>query len=410
MHPAPSALLAATLAALAAAPALAENTRAVSGSATYLARIALPADAVLVAEARGFHGTLLAESRAASEGRQVPLPFTLALPPGLRAQVRVGIETGGELTFLSDPVTLAAGTSAADLGTLVMAPHRAYGFRAAMQCGDRRFTIGFRSEAVVIESDGGTLELPQVVAASGARFASEDGRNELWNRGDRARVTLDGVELPDCTILAPEEDSWTGQGNEPGWRATITGDRLALVLNYGEDRMDLRLPEPEIVGGAYRYAYPQFGLSLSVEDRACQDDMSGQPYPQTVVLTLPGGRYQGCGGEPMEQLTGPDWRIEDIAGGGVIDASAITLSVGEDGHVSGSAGCNRYMGQLTLQAEGGLGFGPLASTQMACAPALMEQERRFLQALSGAVRFEIDAEGALVFYDQAGTALVRARR
>jgi heat shock protein HslJ len=46
---------------------------------------------------------------------------------------------------------------------------------------------------------------------------------------------------------------------------------------------------------------------------------------------------------------------------------------------------------------------------MACAPALMEQERRFFDALSALRRVEIAPDGALVLLDDDGPKL-RARR
>ncbi|MCU0939633.1 MAG: META domain-containing protein [Burkholderiaceae bacterium] len=43
-----------------------------------------------------------------------------------------------------------------------------------------------------------------------------------------------------------------------------------------------------------------------------------------------------------------------------------------------------------------LAFGKTAGTMMACAPALMEQERRLLDLLQAVHRFEISDSGALV--------------
>ena len=72
-------------------PASAQEARTVSGSATYLQRMALPEDAALVVEATGFRGTPLAMSHSPTEGRQVPLPFSLSLPQGVAADLQVAI-------------------------------------------------------------------------------------------------------------------------------------------------------------------------------------------------------------------------------------------------------------------------------------------------------------------------------
>ncbi|HEY3599122.1 MAG TPA: META domain-containing protein [Paraburkholderia sp.] len=50
-------------------------------------------------------------------------------------------------------------------------------------------------------------------------------------------------------------------------------------------------------------------------------------------------------------------------------------------HASGFSGCNRYTGTYMLQ-DGKLGFGPLASTRMACAGARGELEGAYLDALA----------------------------
>jgi len=106
-------------------------------------------------------------------------------------------------------------------------------------------------------------------------------------------------------------------------------------------------------------------------------------------------------------LAAHPWRVEDIAGGGIIDASNVTLAFAPGGRVSGSGGCNRYTGGVELTGEG-LRFGP-AATMIACAEALMAQERRFFEALGRVDRFDIAPDGALVLL-AGGETVVTARR
>ena len=87
--------------------------------------------------------------------------------------------------------------------------------------------------------------------------------------------------------------------------------------------------------------------------------------------------------------------IEDIGGAGIVDRSRATLRFGDDGKVGGRTSCNIFTGSYTLTGES-LTFGKAASTMMACAPALMEQERRLLDLLQAVHRFEISDSGALV--------------
>lgn len=94
-------------------------------------------------------------------------------------------------------------------------------------------------------------------------------------------------------------------------------------------------------------------------------------------------------------IAGPEWRLEDLLGGGIIDRSHVTLTFGPEGKTSGSGGCNRYFGSWT-QAGSKLTLGKMGSTMMACAPSLMEQEGKFLQSLETASSYAFTPDGALV--------------
>lgn len=99
-------------------------------------------------------------------------------------------------------------------------------------------------------------------------------------------------------------------------------------------------------------------------------------------------------------LAGTVWQAEDIDSGGIIDNSHITVQITADGRIAGSSGCNRYFGALSVDAAAFLVDG-LGSTRKACAPALMQQEQRFLKALQETRRFERDGD-FLRLYDEAG--------
>lgn len=61
----------------------------------------------------------------------------------------------------------------------------------------------------------------------------------------------------------------------------------------------------------------------------------------------------------------------------------------EDGRAAGRGGCNRFMGDATIDGSN-LTFGPLATTMMACPPELMELERVYLVLLDRVVSYELD--------------------
>lgn len=108
--------------------------------------------------------------------------------------------------------------------------------------------------------------------------------------------------------------------------------------------------------------------------------------------------------EPPAALQGR-WLAEDI-GGGVAEGVQTTLEIAEDGSFSGTGGCNRYGGRLTVEGEG-VTFGPAAATRMACPPPAMQQEGAFFEALGKVAGFSLDAEGRkLTLSDKAGKPLV----
>lgn len=142
-------------------------------------------------------------------------------------------------------------------------------------------------------------------------------------------------------------------------------------------------------------------------ERICTDSMTRLPQPLEVSVGRDGRDSFGRGGEPAMLLGGAEWVVEDIDGRGIIDRSRATLVFLPDGRIAGRASCNTYVGRWTLDAER-LSVGSLAGTMKVCAPALMLQERRFLDRLEAVSRFEITPEGALrLLGDGPGSLLAR---
>lgn len=103
--------------------------------------------------------------------------------------------------------------------------------------------------------------------------------------------------------------------------------------------------------------------------------------------------------EPDAATPKGKWLAESIRNGGVIDNLQSTLEIAADGAVTGKGGCNGFGGKATIAGDK-IGFGPLVATQMACAPAIMDQETKFLGALNDARRWLIDDErGKLILFD-----------
>ena len=103
-----------------------------------------------------------------------------------------------------------------------------------------------------------------------------------------------------------------------------------------------------------------------------------------------------------------DWLVENISGRGVIDNLQSTLTFDTNGRVYGMGGCNRFTGGIKSSADG-LSFGPLAATQMACPPAIADQESRYFAALAAVHSGRV--EGAFLILRAAdGTPLVKLTR
>ncbi|MDT8345123.1 MAG: META domain-containing protein [Thermohalobaculum sp.] len=391
----------------AAAPRPGE-TRPVAGTLSYRARIALPPDALAVVEARDADGALLAEARVDTARRQVPIPFALDVPAGADVSLRAAIFDGAVPLWLGGPVAVAAADGAA--GAVALSPFPAAGFRQALRCGASELALEIGPDGAAITRGAERVALAPVPAASGARFeAPGDPTTFLWSKGAEAMVSLKGEALPPCAVAVPQPEApFRARGNEPGWNLSIAEGRITLVTDFGATRREADLPAATREEGARVLRLADPAAVVRIEDRLCRDDATGMPHPAVVTVETDGRLLRGCGGEPAALLAGPDWVVEDIAGGGVIDASGVTLGFAE-GQVWGSGGCNRYSGGFSLTGES-LGIGPLAATMMACEPALMTQERRLFKALADATGFDIDPTGALVLKAADGAVLVRARR
>ncbi|MHA7887931.1 META domain-containing protein [Roseicyclus sp.] len=409
------ALAAALAAALApAGTATAQEMRSLTGSATYLDRMALPPEAVLLLEATGPDGGLLAEARIPTEGRQVPIPFTLGIPSGTDTTLRAGLAIDGQVLWLSEPVPVpvpvqGAGDTAKP-GALVLPRFQPVGFTSALRCTDGPYRLGFAGEAAVLGRDGARIVLQPAPAASGARFAAaEDPATWVWLRGDRALVSIAGAGPSECRAALPlPEGGFRAGGNEPFWSVTVARGSLSLARAGFED-VSLQVTDSDLSASGdiiVTASDPTRALHVVLERRAevCRDTMSGLPHPEAVALSMGDETLTGCGGDPWALLTGRTWVVEEIGGAGVIEAAQATLGFDAAGRVFGNGSCNGFNGAVEMTGEG-LAFGAVATTLMACPEAVMAQERRLFDALAGVYAFDIDDSGALVLIGPSGPAL-----
>lgn len=101
--------------------------------------------------------------------------------------------------------------------------------------------------------------------------------------------------------------------------------------------------------------------------------------------------------DPDRPLTGTTWRVTSLVSTQAISTSVAleqskpTLTIADDGAVSGSTGCNQFTGHATVSGSN-IEFGPLATTRKACVPDVDEVEQAVLRVLKGTVQTSIDAD------------------
>ncbi|WP_411036731.1 META domain-containing protein [Shinella sp. BYT-45] len=112
-----------------------------------------------------------------------------------------------------------------------------------------------------------------------------------------------------------------------------------------------------------------------------------------------------CADEPVPGGLGGTWLAEDIGGNGVIDNLQTTLEIKPDGSYGGNGGCNTYRGKLKVQ-NGNIAFAPAAATRKMCAPAIMDQEQKFFDALGTVTSWKLE-NGILHLTGKEGAPAIR---
>ena len=101
--------------------------------------------------------------------------------------------------------------------------------------------------------------------------------------------------------------------------------------------------------------------------------------------------------EPLS-LNGINWIANGVNNGrggvqSIVIGNEITAVFGEDGSLSGSAGCNNYSGTYEVDGEK-MSIGPLAATEKFCEQpeGTMDQESEYLAALQTVATWSIDGD------------------
>jgi heat shock protein HslJ len=212
----------------------------------------------------------------------------------------------------------------------------------------------------------------------------------------------------------PEERPWTQVSAAPegtGPVLTISGTLRRLEIEGG-----VYVIEDEATGSRYNptnlpETFRTDGMAVEAEGRRRDDMMSiGMvgPMVELVRIRERADAPAAPGASGADALAGTSWRLEDLAGAGVIEDSPASIGFPEPERVTGSATCNRFSGNVTVSGDA-ISFGPLATTRRACPEPQMNQEGRFLQALGLVRRFEVK-DGFLLLHGAGGGPPLRFAR
>ena len=186
-------------------------------------------------------------------------------------------------------------------------------------------------------------------------------------------------------------------GSEPFWSLELTTQgQMHFRTVSGPDSLTMPLPAPNQAADApvlrYRALTAAGELTVTIAQRPCPNNMSGEVLPYTVTVQArtaaqPAAReFAGCGRYLGDYRLHDIWALESIDGQ-IVDAAQFTtndkpyleLNLTRE-EALGFAGCNGFGGSLTPE-RAGLRFGTLRGTMLAC-PAL-PFEQKYLGALSG---------------------------
>ncbi len=102
-----------------------------------------------------------------------------------------------------------------------------------------------------------------------------------------------------------------------------------------------------------------------------------------IAAYLLAGCLPGPAPSSANPLSASNWRLVSLGSAALLTPTDnLTLQLDQQGFARGSTGCNEFSGPYQA-SQGRIRLGPLAVTERACLdPARMDQERRYLEALS----------------------------
>jgi heat shock protein HslJ len=242
---------------------------------------------------------------------------------------------------------------------------------------------------------------------------------------------LAGFFVMSCFVVFGASASGTGGGGaHDTTRDSITGTSWNLVTLAGEaidpelPAVTLRFEVEGTLGGfdgcnRYRGAFSIDGTAIHIPGEmattraACREPLMSRA---SVYIEALGGAasfaiegnqlsLQDAAGREVAvfevgslTLAGTSWGVTAFNNGkqavvSVLGGTRISAHFGDDGRVTGSAGCNQYFASYEVKGES-ISIAMPGATRRFCADpeGIMDQEARFLEALRSAATFRLEGE------------------
>lgn len=236
------------------------------------------------------------------------------------------------------------------------------------------------------------MDAGNMVFSSDATPAAASLEGTLWkvdaylnSQGDLASV------LPDTEVTAKfQAGQVTGNAGCNSYFGSYEGNGNSLTIGaIGATEMYCAPEALMTQEGEYLAALGGAALYQIVDDQLEIADAEGKTVLKFKVA------------QPAP-LTGTTWKLSFYHDGESALVSTwagteITAVFGDDGKVSGSAGCNDYTASYDIEGNA-ITIGPAATTRKMCAEpeGVMEQESAYLAALQSAAAYQIEGDGLVL--------------
>jgi len=196
--------------------------------------------------------------------------------------------------------------------------------------------------------------------------------------------SLDGdLPLPGTSVTLDfgADGSVSGSDGCNQFSTTFTQDADSLTINQPTASTMMACAEPIMdQAAAYATALAET-TNFSATQRQLTLKTGDQILATFVIIT--------------QDLAGTEWEVIAYNNGreavvGLLTGTEISADFGEEGELSGNAGCNQYFGGFSVD-DNAIEIGPVGATLRFCddPPGVMEQESEYLAALESAATFSI---------------------